>query len=88
MLTTATIPFDRLHPLDQAPRGFMYGALVAAIVIQHIYVFSFNWVPELRIPLAGALTACHLVLAAITVLARPSPWIFGLLLSAACLSSR
>lgn len=84
-MTTATVPFDRLHPLDQAPRGFMYGALFTAIVIQHIYVFSFNWVPELRVPLAGALTAFHLALAAITVLARPAPWIFGLLLSAACL---
>jgi hypothetical protein len=84
-MTTATLPFDRLHPLDQAPRGFMYGALFAAIVIQHIYVFSFNWIPELRVPLAGALAACHLGLAAITVLARPAPWVFGLLLSAACL---
>lgn len=84
-MTATTVTYELTHPLDQAPRGFMYGALFAAITIQHIYVFSFNWVPELRLPLAGALTACHLVLAAITILARPAPWIFGLLLSVACL---
>ncbi len=84
-MTAATVTHEVAHPLDQAPRGFMYGALFAAIAIQHIYVFSFNWVPELRMPLAGALTAGHLLLAAITIMARPAPWIFGLLLSAACL---
>lgn len=84
-MTVATFAHESAHPLDEAPKGFMYGALFAAIAIQHIYVFSFNWAPELRMPLAGALTAGHLLLAAITVMARPAPWVFGLLLSAACL---
>jgi hypothetical protein len=65
--------------------GLMYGALCLVIVLQHIYLFTFNWYPDLRLPLSASLAACHLVLAAVTILLRPAAWNMLLLAAAAVL---
>lgn len=67
---------------DNPPRGLIYGAFCVVIVIQYLYLFTFNWVPELRAPLSGTIAAFNVILAAITVLVRPAPWIYLLLGSA------
>lgn len=69
--------------LEELPRGLVYGTLCLTIVIQHLYVFSFNWVPDLRLLFSGSLTMIHLTLAGLTILVRPASWNLMLLVSAA-----
>lgn len=68
---------------ELSQRGPMYAALCIAIVIQHAYLFTFNYVPALRMPFSGALAAMHVALACVTLLVRPATWNVALVLSAA-----
>jgi hypothetical protein len=72
-------------PIAPTSVGFMYGLLAAVIIVHHAYVFTFNWVPELRLPLSSMLTVFHIVLAGLMILLRPAPWNVLLLLSVAIL---
>lgn len=68
--------------IENPPRGFIYAAFCCVIAIQYLYLFTFNWVPALRLPLSGSLAGIHIVLAMLTVLVRPAPWNLALTLSA------
>lgn len=68
------------QPID-VPRGLFYAAFVALILLQFVYLFSFNWFPDLRMPLSSAITGIHFALAAVTLMIRPEPWNLLLLLS-------
>ncbi|MEZ5861312.1 MAG: hypothetical protein R3D28_20430 [Geminicoccaceae bacterium] len=76
--TTGTVP----SLLDTVPKGLVYGAFCVVIVVQLLNIFTFNWHPELRLPLSAMLAAIHLVLAAVTLLMRRAQWAMLLLLSA------
>lgn len=75
-------PHSATSLLDDVPRGIIYGTFSAVIVLQLLYIFTFNWHPELRMPLSAMLAAIHLVLAALTLLLRRAQWAMILLLSA------
>ena len=77
---------DSLAPAaETSTRGIMYAAFCVVIVLQHAYLFTFNEMPGLRLPLSSALAGMHVVLAAVTILLRPAPWNMALLLAAAAL---
>jgi hypothetical protein len=81
-MATVTAPASNADLLDNPPRGLVFGVFCVVIVLQYVYVFSFNWSPELRLPLSSALAAVHVALAAFTLLLRPAAWNLMLLLSA------
>ena len=85
-MATVTTPATTVSPLDLAPRGLVFGVFCIVIVIQYVYALSFNWSPELRAPLSGALAAINVVLAGLTILLRPAAWNLMLLLSASLMS--
>ncbi len=66
-------------------RGIIYGAFCVVILLHHAYLFTFNEVPALRMPLSSAIAGMHIALAGITILLRPAPWNMALLLAAAVL---
>ncbi len=68
--------------LEDVPKGIIYGAFSVVIVLQLLNIFTFNWHPELRLPLSAMLAAIHLTLAAVTLLLRRAHWAMILLLSA------
>ncbi len=68
--------------LDDVPRGIIYAAFNIVIVLQLLNIFTFNWHPELRLPLSASLAAIHVILAAVTLLLRRAQWTMLLLLSA------
>jgi hypothetical protein len=68
--------------LDAVPKGTIYGAFNVVIILQLLNIFTFNWHPELSLPLAGTLAAIHVVLAGLTLLMRRAQWAMLLLLSA------
>ncbi|MCB1993158.1 MAG: hypothetical protein H6852_17165 [Geminicoccaceae bacterium] len=78
---STTINTESIDQSAVATRGLLYAALCVAITIQYLYLFSYNSVPALRLPLAGALTVLHLALAALMIMVRPAPWSFALILS-------
>ena len=84
-MATAVLNEEATGTTRRGSVGLMYGALCVVIVLQHIYLFTFNWYPELRLPLSASLAACHLVLAAVTILLRPAAWNMLLLAAAAVL---
>ena len=75
----------RLAIDELSSRGIMYAVLCVVILVQYAYVFTFNWVPELRLPLSSALAGIHVVAAGLTILLRPAAWNKLLLLSAVLL---
>lgn len=82
MLSTPTV-FEAGPRLEQLPRGLMYAALCVTVVMQYVYVFTFNPVPDLRLLFAGTLTIFHATLAGVTIVLRPATWNLVLLVSAA-----
>ena len=72
-------------PIAPTSVGIMYRLLAVVIIIQYVYVFTFNWVPELRLPLSSTLAGIHVVAAGLTILLRPAAWNKLLLLSAVLL---
>ena len=71
--------------VDTSNRGLVFGAFCLVILLHHAYLFTFNEVPALRMPLSSAIAGMHVVLAGITILLRPAPWNMLLLLAAAVL---
>lgn len=68
------LAIERPCLIETAPRGFMHAAYASIIVLQMLYIFTFNWQLELRLPLSSALAAAHVGLAALTLVMRPATW--------------
>lgn len=82
----AQVITDRPSLIDEtSSRGIIFTAFCVVILLHHAYIFTFNGVPALRMPLSTAIAGMHLVLAGITILLRPAPWNIALLLAAAVL---
>lgn len=75
-------PYATQSLLDDVPKGIIYAAFNIVIVLQLLNIFTFNWHPELRLPLSAMLAAIHVILAAVTLLLRRAQWAMLLLLSA------
>ncbi len=68
------LAIERPCLLETAPRGPMHAAYVGVIALQLLYILTFNWQPDLRLPLSSALAGAHVGLAALTLLVRPAHW--------------
>jgi hypothetical protein len=79
------LPNSLAATAEPSSRGIMYAAFCVVILLQHTYLFTFNEMPSLRLPLSSAIAGLHVVLAGLTILLRPAPWNMPLLLAAAVL---